>query len=217
MKLIRRCDCARDGIEKCSHSWYVRFQHDGREHLWSTHTANRTVADRVATKRKADVLEGKDVTQRRKRVKLSAHITPYVEWSEKTNRSAALKDRRVLDQFSEFLGERRLDQVTTFDIERWKSTRAKDVQKSTVNRELNVIRGCFSRAVEWGLLSVSPVLTVKPYKVENVRTRILSTEEITRLLDGCTPDLRLIARTTLESLPRLSEVLNLRREDIGPT
>ena len=50
-----------------------------------------------------------------------------------------------------------------------------------------------------------------------LRTRILSTEEIGKVLEACPTDLRLVARTTLESLLRLSEVLNLRREDVGPT
>ena len=91
------------------------------------------------------------------------------------------------------------------------------VSPATVNRGLNIVRGCLSRAVEWGHLNVSPVKTVRPYHVENVRTRILSTEEIQRVLDACSEDLRLIARATLESLFRVSEVLNLRAEDIGPS
>jgi integrase len=96
--------------------------------------------------------------------------------------------------------------VKAFDIERWKTARSKEVAKSTVNGELNVIRGCFSRAVEWGQLVSSSLTTVKPYRVDNTRTRNPLHKEI-RLV---------IARTTLERLPRLSEVLSLRREDIGP-
>jgi len=44
---------------------------------------------------------------------------------------------------------------------------------------------------------------VKPYRVDNVRMRVLSPDEIKLLLDSCPPALGLIARTTLESLPRL--------------
>jgi hypothetical protein len=57
---------------------------------------------------------------------------------------------------------------------------------------------------------------VKPYRVDNVRMRVLSADEIRLLLESCPPALALIARTTLESLPRLPEVLNLRVEDLGP-
>ena len=54
-----------------------------------------------------------------------------------------------------------------------KTRRAEQVKKSTVNRELNIVRGCFSRAVEWDLLSKSPLARVKPFRVENTRLRIL--------------------------------------------
>jgi integrase len=109
-----------------------------------------------------------------------------------------------------------VDEITPFHVERWRTLRAKEVRQSSVNRELNVIRGCFSRAVEWGRLLVSPMKTVKPYRVDNVRMRVLSPDEITHVLESCSPALHLIARTTLESPPRLSEVLNLRVEDLGP-
>jgi integrase len=122
----------------------------------------------------------------------------------------------VLTQFVDTIGDRFLDGITAFHVERWKTLRVRDMAQSSVNRELNVIRGCFSRGVEWGRLLVAPMKSVKPYRVDNVRMRVLSPDEITRLLESCPPALGLIAGTTLESLPRLSEVLNLRGEDLGP-
>jgi integrase len=71
--------------------------------------------------------------------------------------------------------------------------------------------------VEWGHLGISPLRTVKPYGVDNVRLRVCAPAEIQTLLANAPADLALIARVTLESLLRLSEVLALRREDIGPT
>jgi integrase len=65
-------------------------------------------------------------------------------------------------------------------------------------------------------LGVSPLRTVKVYRVDNVRLRVCSPEDIKTLLEGAPADLALLARLTLESLLRLSEALALRREDIGP-
>ena len=62
---------------------------------------------------------------------------------------------------------RPLDQITAFHVELWKTLRAREVSQSSVNGELNMIRGCFSRAVEWGRLLVSPMKAVKPYRVDN--------------------------------------------------
>jgi integrase len=110
-----------------------------------------------------------------------------------------------------------LPEVSAFHVERWKQERADKVSRSSVNRELNIIRGCFSRAVEWGRVRLSPLRAVKPYRVDNIRLRVCSPEEIKTFLDGAPVDLALLARLTLESLLRLSEALALRREDIGST
>jgi integrase len=214
MKLFKRCSCPAD--VRCEHPYWYRFWLHRREHRGSTHTANRELANRVAVKRQNDTLEQRERLRKLKPIKLSEHIKTYADWAEKTNRSSIRKDRRVLNHFVETIGDRHLDEVTAFHIERWKTLRSKDVMQSSVNRELNVIRGCFSRAVDWGRLVVSPMKTVKPYRVDNVRMRILSPEEIKLVLETCPTALALVARTTLESLPRLSEVLNLRIEDLGP-
>ena len=214
MKLFKRCTC--DGESRCDHAYWYRFWLHRREHRGSTHTANHDLARRIAIKRQHEALETREKLRKPKPIKVSEHVKMYAEWAEKTNRSALRKDRRVLTQFVDTIGDRLLDEVTAFHVERWKTLRSKDVAQSSVNRELNVIRGCFSRAVEWGRLIVSPMKSVKQYRVDNVRMRVLSPDEITLVLESCPPALALIARTTLESLPRLSEALNLRVEDLGP-
>jgi len=55
----------------------------------------------------------------------------------------------VLTQFVDIVGDRMLDEITAFHVERWRTLRSKDVSQSSVNRERDVIRGCFSQAVEW--------------------------------------------------------------------
>jgi integrase len=162
------------------------------------------------------VLEGKVGLRQKPPVKLSAHVKAYRAHTAKTNRTS-YKDEAVLDRFVKSVGDRPITEVSPFHIERWKRERAEDVSQSTVNRELNIVRGCFSRAVEWDRLGSSPLRRVKAYRVDNVRLRVCAPEEIKTLLDGAPADLRLLARLTLESLLRLSEALGLRREDIGPT
>ena len=209
MNLFKRCGCR----ESCDHPWWYRFRFQGREHKRSTKTTNRTLAQRIAAKRQVEILEGRERLRGPKAPCLSAHIESYVAWTAKHNRTSN-KDPGVLAGFLTVVGDKRLDQVGPFDIERWKTARAKEVKLATVNRELNIIRGCFSRAVEWKLIDSSPVVSVKPYRVRNVRCRVLSAEEITTLLTKAPPDLALLGRATLEGLFRLSEILNLRVEDI---
>lgn len=214
MKLFKRCACAEPA--KCRHAYHFRFKLYRRRHVGTTKTANYQLAERIASRYRNDVLEGRAGLKQPKPVLLSEHIKTYIAHTAKTNRSSN-KDQRVLDRFAVSVGDRHLADISAFHIERWKRERAEEVSRSTVNRELNIIRGCFSRAVEWGRLGVSPLRTVKPYRVDNVRLRVCSPEDIKTILDGLSPDLALLARLTLESLLRLSEALRLRREDIGAT
>jgi integrase len=214
MRVFKRCRCGPD--ETCRHPWWFAFKFRGQRHRGTTRTANRQLADSIAAKRRIAALETREGLRPIKPVKLSKHIDDYAAHTAKTNRSS-YKDAPVLAGFLESVGDRVLGDVSPFHIERWKRQRAEQVSQSTVNRELNIVRGCFSRAVEWGRLGVSPLRAVKPYRVDNVRLRVCSPEEIKALLDAASGDVKLIARVTLESLLRLSEVLNLKREDIGPT
>ena len=52
MSLFKRCDCKRP----CKHPWWYRFYFRTREYSRSTRTANRSIADQIATKSKAEVL-----------------------------------------------------------------------------------------------------------------------------------------------------------------
>ena len=54
----------------------------------------------------------------------------------------------MLDRLVSSVSDRLLTEVSPFHIERWKRERADKVSQSTVNRELNIVRGCFSRAAE---------------------------------------------------------------------
>ncbi len=214
MNLYKRCKCSNPN--KCGHPFWFRFRLAHQHVRESTRTANRQLAARVAEKRHLEIVAAGHGFKRIKPVLLSKHVTAYVAHTAKANRSS-YKDAGVLARLVTSIGDRTLGDISAFHIERWKRDRAEQVGKSTVNRELNIVRGCFSRAVEWGHLGQSPLRTVKAYVVDNIRLRVCSPAEIQTLLGAASPDLALIARVTLESLLRLSEVLALRREDIGPT
>jgi integrase len=215
MNVYKRCGCPNP--VKCRHPYWFRFRLERQHVRESTHTANRHLAERIAQKRRIEALEDRRGLRRIKPVRLSKHIDAYVKHTAKTNRTS-YKDQAVLDRLVESIGDRDLINVSAFHLEKWKRERAEDVSPATVNRELNIVRGCFSRAVDWGRLLVSPVLTVKPYKgADQVRLRVCSPGDIKTLLEGASPDLALLARLTLETLLRLSETLALRREDIGPS
>lgn len=208
--LYKRCECP----TKCRHFFWYEFALKGRRYRRSTRTANRQTAERIEQRRRDRILDpyAKDEDDAQA-ITLSKHIEDYCAHTEKKN-ATAYKDSAVLDRVATSVGSTALAAVSPFHIERWKTWRATEVSKSTVNRELNIVRGCFSRAVEWNRIEKSPCDAVKLYKVDDARIRVLSDDEIREVLHA-DPIVALICRVTLECLPRLSEVLHIDRTHIG--
>src|SRR4029079_8569547 len=86
----------------------------------------------------------------------------------------------------------KLSELTTARIERWRVTRrfhhagpgapaklrAREVKRSTINRNIKALRAALNRATEWGLLSAMPLGKIKfRAEDENAVVRYLSDEE----------------------------------------
>lgn len=214
MRLYKRCGCT--ASTKCAHALWYEFEVRGRVYRRSTRTDNRQTASRIAERRRLAVLDGTDASQIPPTHQLRDHITHYCAFTAAKN-ATAYKDRAILDRLLAVTGEVAITDVSPFVIERWKLERAKAVSKSTVNRELHVVRGCFSRAVDWHLIATNPCQAVRAYRVDDTRIRVLTDAEIRTVLQEADPTVALICRVTLECLPRLSEVLAIERQHVGPS
>jgi integrase len=214
VKVAKRCDCQ----GSCSHAYHYAFKYKGRLHRGSTQTANSVLAQRCADKARRDVIEGRIGIATWTAPTLDQHIATYIEEQRGEFPRTAGRDARVLTGFAAIVGNKRIDQITTWDITRWRSARVKDVARSTVERDEHAIRGCFSHAelMYKKQKFVSPCADLPPWKPDEKTRRALSLDEIARALQQLPAHLALICRVTLECLPRLSEVLGLRRVDLGP-
>jgi integrase len=75
-----------------------------------------------------------------------------------------------------------LSRVTASMIDVVKLKRAEGVKKSSVDRNLQVLRRFFNWAIEQGLAADNPVRRVKFFRADTKRLRYLTEEEFTRLL-----------------------------------
>lgn len=109
----------------------------------------------------------------------------YREWAE-ANQSSHAETLRRITSFNEAFGNKKLPEITAWMIEKHRSARLKaGVSASTVNRDLDALRGAFTKAIEWGVLRVHPMTTVKRTKIDELeRVRYLSPEEDKRLRDA---------------------------------
>lgn len=205
--IYKRCECEKPS---CGHYFEYTFKLRGIRYRRSTRTANKQAALRVEARRRAAIIEGRDEDEKPS-ITLKQHIKDYCEHTAKTNRTGH-KDVAVLDRLLTAVGDQPLHHISAFHIEKWKHHRVESVSRATVNRELNIVRGCFGRGVEWGRLAVSPCATVRVYPVDDTRVRVLFDHELALVMGS---NVRLLCQVTLECLPRLSEVLNIHRTHIG--
>src|SRR5262245_26349897 len=178
----------------------------------------------VAAKKQTAVLERGAGIQQKKSMLLSAHIPDYQTWADKDHPSTSqTKDAKVLAFFVATVGDKRLDQYSAFDAQRWRAARGNIISKgrliglSTLDREFNVLRGCFSMAVEWKRLTKSPFAGIANLSKDQTRIRTLTAEERAIVLQKLPRRWALMCRVTLECLARLSEVLHISRNDLKPT
>ena len=118
-----------------------------------------------------------------------------------------------------FFGDKQLSGITRQDIERYTSGRIEDgVKKSTINRELAVLRKMFFKAIDWGKLGKNPVLKEDFFSGEDqIKERILTPDEQIRLLQESSASLRPILITALNTGMRRGEILGLEWERVDFT
>src|SRR5208282_3437319 len=106
----------------------------------------------------------------------------YGQWLKAHQKDGQTTIDRLENCFKEFYG-RRLNEITPWIVEKWKTTRSKaGIKPSTVNRDIANLKSLLSKAVEWGLLLTHPLSTLKPAKVDHNRiVRYLSDDEEARL------------------------------------
>ncbi len=121
-------------------------------------------------------------------------------------------DKRIKLLCSAF-GPRRLDAITRADLDRYVARRLTQVRTSTVRREIAVLRVLFRRAVEWDVLTSSPVLGLRRVREPPHRTRFLTPEEWRRFLAAAPAWLKPIATLAVLTGMRLKEVVGLRLDD----
>ncbi|KGM07175.1 Integrase [Methylophaga thiooxydans] len=145
-------------------------------------------ARKLAEQLYAQVKLGRDI-QREKQAAREVKPVPklgdfifetYLPWF--VTHHKAPKAKLPFNQFKH-LFSKRLDKVTTWDIESWRSKRHKEgLSASTSNRYIGTLKAMFNRAVEWEIIEANPITKVKKHKSDSrAIIRYLSPDEEERL------------------------------------
>jgi len=203
-------------VYKRGQSWYLDICQEGRRtrrHIPGART--KTEADAALSATKTDLLRGEFNFKREKKILFEDFASLYIERHSKPNKRSWKRDIVSLNALLPCFKETPLSKISPFSIEGYKLKRKEKVTVSTVNRELALLKNMFTRAIDWGFALCNPVRKVRLYSEENRnRERILSDEEISRLLRNSSSPLREFILVAINTGMRSGEILALKWEDI---
>jgi len=110
-----------------------------------------------------------------------------------------------------------LNRITPLIVSKYRDKQIKLVSGSTINRRLDVVSNIFTICTkEWGYPVKNPVLSIRRPKKTESRSRVLSQEEVLKLLsdNSLSIELRQIIIVALETGMRKSEILSIKQEHI---
>ncbi len=199
-------------------NWYIDFYFKGQR-VRECIGPSRKGAEAVIAKKKAEIAENKFLDKRKDPDPIKFHdfAKEYLQWS-KTNKKEStyygdLIMMRHLDK--EFEGKT-IQEITSWDIEKWKAKRKEKVKPATVNRELALVKALFSMAVEWGKIKESPAKKVKflNLKGSDRRVKFLMADEVQKLISNCADKVKPVVIIALNTGMRRSELLRLKWEQV---
>jgi integrase len=182
--------------------------------------AQEKLAEKKAMVKKGTVLS---VSEKRK-ITFEKLKEKYCEL-QKGERSFETSKKHFVNAVSEFFKDKRLFQITPFDIEQFKKQRKETPVRGgkirsdvSVNRELEVLRHMLNKAVEWGMLDENPFTRFKDpifFEERNDRVRFLEEEEIKTLLDVSPLYLANLIKGAIFTGLRKGDLFNLKWSDVN--
>jgi len=128
------------GVYRRGENWYVDFNFLKKRYRRRI-GPSRKGAEKVIAKMKAEIAENKflDVWKRPDPIKFRDFVDKYYL----KNVEAERRKRSRLDILKREFGEKIVQEITPFQVERYKMSRKESVKPATVNRELALIHGKF--------------------------------------------------------------------------
>jgi hypothetical protein len=174
-------------------SWYYDFQYRSERYTGCIGAVSKTVAKEILAKKKGEAVAGRyKLPSHKPSPRLEDFVIDYFVYYRANRRPrSVLRHETSWHVLQPLLGAKRLDEITPFDLERYRRDR-KQARKTdvTINRELAFLRHVYSMAITWGKTTDNPVKKVRFARENNGRMRMLSYEEEARLQAYCGLQLR---------------------------
>ncbi len=190
-------------------AWYYDFMHKGTRYRGVGGTT-KTQAVMTLNKVRSEVWAGKyEFSDKSGNPRFEQFANKYL--SRRTHLRSQLRDDLSVRTLLAFFRGKYLLAITPSDVEEYILKRKKDgVSNATINRELACLKHMYTLAIRWGDATKSPVRFIQLLEEPPGRTRYLSQEEASLLLQSCNAYLHPIVFTALNTGMRLGEILTLK-------
>lgn len=233
-------------LRKDSKYWWMLLERPGQKPLLEStrvlHLSDQPAVIRRQQRQEAEEIYRARMTELARarhdlpsRTPKTISFAKYADWFEKHHipkRRGAERERELLVPLRAFFGTRDLSTIDRTLVQEYMTarlaerigpeppdgepdTRPPKVRASTVNREVDLLKSMLREAVP-KYLRASPLVGMKRLRTVPIKKRVLTPEEETRLLTHLAPADRGLYIVAVDTLMRLSNVLNLTRaEDKG--
>lgn len=155
-------------------------------------------------------------------------IVRYIEEYSVLNKQSWQRDITSSKSLVAFFGDMYLSEITPRLIDKYKTKRMnqkvrkgkkvldKNVSAATINRELALLKHCFTIASQWNLLSngYNPVKSVRFFSENNTRVKYLTEEQYEKLMSELSPLQVYICSIAANTGLRENEILQLRWQNV---
>lgn len=212
-----------EGIPSPCGAWAIDFRHpDGR---WVSkvypEVKTKTEAEHFLSIIKTDILRKKFNLPCEKAIPtLKEYSKRYLELCRNSKENTFIAKQRAVNILVKHLGDYRLDKLNNVVVEKYIIKRQDEgIRPGSINEDIAKLKHILGTACKTGILNSIPCKDVKKLKVSQTKDRVLSSEEITLILngEGLEAKDRSMILVSLFSGMRLNEVLSLKWSDIDFT
>jgi integrase len=202
-------------------TWWITYYVGTRQKKERIGKDSKKVTKRKAQEalaaRQGEVVQGRfDIAKTERPIPCRDFFKNYIKYAKSNKKDWRQDERRGEKHLLPEFGDLPLSDVTPWKIEKYKSRRVNEgAAKSTVNRELALLKTVFSKAVIWGKAKDNPVKRVKLYRENNRRERFLTEEEAHKIIEAAGDPVKYFIIIGLNTGMRRSEILGLRWPDIS--
>ncbi len=219
----RRCLCG--AVMAFSDKWHVRYTHNGNTHVKAIGTKKDAEAFEASVKLSRHA--GAAIPGQEKMITWKEAVSNFNQWFDlnQVKGSTAEMYGSCLNRLQPVFGHKYLQEFKASDLISYQAYRIKAGKKpATINREIATIKRIFSLHCDWNSASTSPMLhsvasdivRVPLLPENNFKHDFWTMEQAQRLIDCCKSDrLKMIVTTGLMTGLRLSNILNLRWDQVG--